>query len=244
VDAYIGAAATNETYTAVDDLGEYVQSQISAVYAYVVDVNNTMYDQLDDIIAYFEDEIGYVADDLDALTTTVANVNQTIYDIADDSTEYLETQIATIYSTMNDINRTIYDITDDIYESTGYLEAQIADVWSHVGVLENQTTTMDATIKILVAKLANINPKCLMGLSLGAEPDVSQICPDKPAPSPDSNKTGVIIAAVFGAIFGVGIAAIAVWFFSRRKKHNAMLDEHLISLHTPLNPNKDSLQDL
>jgi len=203
LEGYMNAVATNETYTAVDDLAETVTGQVGELYKAVNMVNDTMYEQLDDVITYFEEEIGFVWDDVARLDDTIANINQTIYDISDDGFAYTEEQLAFVYANL---------------------------------------TAQQQLINVLTAKLNSINPKCLNSVELGA--DVSQLCPDKPRPDSPDDKTGLIVAAVLGSIFGVGIAAIVFLWFTRRKKHNALLEEHLISLHTPLNPKDSSLAEL
>jgi hypothetical protein len=221
LEGYMNAVATNETYTAVDDLAETVTGQVGELYKAVNMVNDTMYEQLDDVITYFEEEIGFVWDDVSRIDDVIANLTQTIYDISDDGFAYTEEQLGYVYANQTAQQQII----------TGQ---------------QQQITAQQQQINMLIAKLNSINPKCLNSLELGADPDVSQLCPDKPRPdsASPSDKTGVIVAAVLGSIFAVGIAAIAFLFFTRRKKHNALLEEHLISLHTPLNPKDSSLAEL
>jgi len=142
----------------------------------------------------------------------------------DDLTSLVEEQVVEIWTDLQATNNTVNRIAPVVDGLTVLVEQQVGGLYADL-------EAMNKTINQLLATIARINKQCLLPGSgkLGAGPDV---CGGSSPASSDN--TGVIVAAVLGTVFGVGVSAIVCLFFTRRKKHQALLDEHLLQLQTPL----------
>jgi hypothetical protein len=216
IENYINAAATNETYTAVDDLADFTQGQTGLLFQALSDLNITMYDQLNGVISETEQEIGYLYDTIGGVTDSVTAVN-------------------------NSMNSQFSDIIDQ-------LNGIISETEQEIGFVYDDVNSVNDTVNAILATLAKINPACLKAPTLQAGAGES-ICGggNNNNPASSGDKTGTIVAAVLGGLFGVGITAVACIYVNRKKKkQDTLLDDHMVSLRAPLNPTStnSSLQDL